>query len=63
MVVGAHTNGMLAARLPMLPFWLYLVWGALGVQMFFVISGFSLDLTMAYAGGSTAAPGPPVPSR
>ena len=33
-------NGSLARLIPFVPFWLYLVWGALGVQTFFVISGF-----------------------
>lgn len=40
MVVAAHVNGSLARLIPFIPFWLYLVWGALGVQTFFVISGF-----------------------
>jgi peptidoglycan/LPS O-acetylase OafA/YrhL len=40
MVVAAHMNGSLARLVPFVPFWLYLVWGALGVQTFFVISGF-----------------------
>jgi peptidoglycan/LPS O-acetylase OafA/YrhL len=40
MVVAAHMNGSLARLIPFIPFWLYLVWGALGVQTFFVISGF-----------------------
>jgi peptidoglycan/LPS O-acetylase OafA/YrhL len=40
MVVSAHVNGSLVKLIPFIPFWLYLVWGALGVQMFFVISGF-----------------------
>jgi peptidoglycan/LPS O-acetylase OafA/YrhL len=40
MVVAAHVNGSLAGLIPAIPFWLYLVWGALGVQTFFVISGF-----------------------
>ena len=40
MVVAAHMNGSLVHLIPYVPFWLYLVWGALGVQTFFVISGF-----------------------
>ena len=40
MVVAAHMNGILAHAIPFVPFWLYLNWGALGVQTFFVISGF-----------------------
>jgi peptidoglycan/LPS O-acetylase OafA/YrhL len=40
MVVAAHMNGVLATNLPFIPFWVYLVWGSLGVQTFFVISGF-----------------------
>lgn len=40
MVVAAHMNGVLAHAIPFVPFWLYLSWGALGVQTFFVISGF-----------------------
>jgi peptidoglycan/LPS O-acetylase OafA/YrhL len=40
MVIAAHINGALARLIPFVPFWLYLVWGALGVQTFFVISGF-----------------------
>ncbi len=40
MVIGAHMNGSLTRLIPFVPFWLFLVWGALGVQMFFVISGF-----------------------
>ena len=40
MVIAGHMNGSLARLIPFVPFWLYLVWGALGVQTFFVISGF-----------------------
>src|SRR3984957_15597986 len=40
MVIAGHMNGALARLIPYVPFWLYLVWGALGVQTFFVISGF-----------------------
>jgi peptidoglycan/LPS O-acetylase OafA/YrhL len=40
MVIAAHMSGSLARLIPFVPFWLYLVWGALGVQTFFVISGF-----------------------
>src|ERR1700722_669076 len=40
MVVTAHLNGILAQKIPFLPFWLYIFWGSLGVQIFFVISGF-----------------------
>lgn len=40
MVICAHVNGPLTRLIPFLPFWLYLDWGALGVQTFFVISGF-----------------------
>jgi peptidoglycan/LPS O-acetylase OafA/YrhL len=40
MVVAAHMNGVLAQKIPFIPFWLYIFWGALGVQTFFVISGF-----------------------
>ena len=40
MVVAAHMNGPLTRFIPYVPFWIYLVWGALGVQTFFVISGF-----------------------
>jgi peptidoglycan/LPS O-acetylase OafA/YrhL len=40
MVISAHMNAPLTRLIPSLPFWLYLDWGALGVQVFFVISGF-----------------------
>ena len=40
MVIAAHINGALARLIPFVPFWIYLVWGSLGVQTFFVISGF-----------------------
>src|SRR5271156_4374885 len=40
MVVSAHVSGELSRLIPVIPFWLYIVWGALGVQTFFVISGF-----------------------
>jgi peptidoglycan/LPS O-acetylase OafA/YrhL len=40
MVIAAHTNGSLTRLIPGIPFWLYMAWGALGVQTFFVISGF-----------------------
>ncbi len=40
MVVAAHMNGVLAHSIPFVPFWLYIFWGSLGVQTFFVISGF-----------------------
>ena len=40
MVVSAHMNEPLVDLIPYVPYWLYLAWGALGVQTFFVISGF-----------------------
>jgi peptidoglycan/LPS O-acetylase OafA/YrhL len=40
MVIAAHMNGSLARLIPFVPFWIYLGWGSLGVQTFFVISGF-----------------------
>ena len=40
MVVAAHIAGPLSQLIPFIPFWLYIGWGALGVQCFFVISGF-----------------------
>jgi peptidoglycan/LPS O-acetylase OafA/YrhL len=40
MVIGSHMNGSLARLIPFVPFWVFVGWGALGVQMFFVISGF-----------------------
>jgi peptidoglycan/LPS O-acetylase OafA/YrhL len=40
MVIAAHMNGVLAKGIPLVPYWLYIFWGALGVQMFFVLSGF-----------------------
>jgi peptidoglycan/LPS O-acetylase OafA/YrhL len=40
MVISAHLNAPLTHLIPFLPFWIYLDWGALGVQVFFVISGF-----------------------
>jgi peptidoglycan/LPS O-acetylase OafA/YrhL len=40
MVVAAHMNAVLAKAIPFVPAWLYIFWGALGVQTFFVISGF-----------------------
>jgi peptidoglycan/LPS O-acetylase OafA/YrhL len=40
LVLASHMNGVLAQKLPFIPSWLYVFWGALGVQTFFVISGF-----------------------
>ena len=40
MVFMAHSNGALTQRIPFIPYWLYVLWGNCGVQMFFVISGF-----------------------
>jgi peptidoglycan/LPS O-acetylase OafA/YrhL len=40
MVISAHLNAPLSRLIPFVPFWIYLDWGALGVQTFFVISGF-----------------------
>jgi peptidoglycan/LPS O-acetylase OafA/YrhL len=40
MVVAAHTNGSLSRLIPFIPSWLYSFWGTLGVETFFVISGF-----------------------
>jgi peptidoglycan/LPS O-acetylase OafA/YrhL len=40
MVIAAHINGVLIRFIPHVPFWMYLVWGSLGVQTFFVLSGF-----------------------
>lgn len=40
MVIAAHMNGVLAKSIPLIPYWLYIFWGSLGVQTFFVISGF-----------------------
>ncbi len=40
LVLASHMNGVLAQKLPSIPYWLYVFWGALGVQTFFVISGF-----------------------
>lgn len=46
MVVAAHMNGVIAQKLPFVPFWLYIFWGSLGVQTFFVISGFLITLLL-----------------
>lgn len=40
MVISAHINGVLVHFIPFVPFWIYLGWGSLGVQTFFVLSGF-----------------------
>jgi peptidoglycan/LPS O-acetylase OafA/YrhL len=46
MVIAAHMSGVVAQRIPLLPFWLYVAWGSLGVQTFFVISGFLITLIL-----------------
>lgn len=40
LVILAHVNGELAQRAPIVPYWVYVFWGTVGVQMFFIISGF-----------------------
>jgi peptidoglycan/LPS O-acetylase OafA/YrhL len=55
MVVAAHMNGTLARLIPFIPFWLYLVWGALGVQTFFVISGFLITHLLLKESHSTGS--------
>ncbi len=46
MVVAAHMNDVIAQKIPFVPFWLYMFWGSLGVQTFFVISGFLITLIL-----------------
>jgi peptidoglycan/LPS O-acetylase OafA/YrhL len=46
MVVAAHMNDVIAQKIPYIPFWLYIFWGSLGVQTFFVISGFLITLLL-----------------
>jgi peptidoglycan/LPS O-acetylase OafA/YrhL len=45
-IIAAHMSGVVAQRIPLLPFWLYVAWGSLGVQTFFVISGFLITLIL-----------------
>jgi peptidoglycan/LPS O-acetylase OafA/YrhL len=40
LVVAAHMKGSLVRLVPLIPSWLYTFWGTLGVETFFVISGF-----------------------
>jgi peptidoglycan/LPS O-acetylase OafA/YrhL len=46
MVVAAHMGGVIAQKVPSIPFWIYMCWGSLGVQTFFVISGFLITLLL-----------------
>jgi peptidoglycan/LPS O-acetylase OafA/YrhL len=46
MVIASHMSDVLAQKIPFIPFWLYQIWGALGVQMFFVISGCLITLLL-----------------
>jgi peptidoglycan/LPS O-acetylase OafA/YrhL len=46
LVIAAHMCGVVAQKIPFLPFWLYIAWGSLGVQTFFVISGFLITLIL-----------------
>jgi peptidoglycan/LPS O-acetylase OafA/YrhL len=46
MVIAGHMNGFIAQKIPLVPFWLYIFWGSLGVQVFFVISGFLITLLL-----------------
>ena len=46
LVVAAHMNGVLAQKIPLIPYWLYIFWGALGVQTFFIISGFLITFLL-----------------
>jgi peptidoglycan/LPS O-acetylase OafA/YrhL len=56
LVVAAHMNGILAHAIPFVPFWLYLNWGALGVQTFFVISGFLITQLLLKELNGTGTP-------
>jgi peptidoglycan/LPS O-acetylase OafA/YrhL len=46
MVVAAHIGGVISQKLPAIPFWFYMCWGSIGVQTFFVISGFLITLLL-----------------
>ena len=46
MVIAAHLSGVVAQKIPFIPLWLYVAWGSLGVQTFFVISGFLITLIL-----------------
>jgi peptidoglycan/LPS O-acetylase OafA/YrhL len=40
MVLASHMPEELTRIIPFVPYWLYKAWGACGVQVFFIISGF-----------------------
>jgi peptidoglycan/LPS O-acetylase OafA/YrhL len=46
MVIAAHLSEVVAQKIPFIPLWLYAAWGSLGVQTFFVISGFLITLIL-----------------
>jgi peptidoglycan/LPS O-acetylase OafA/YrhL len=46
MVIVAHMSGDVTQKIPFIPLWLYVAWGSLGVQTFFVISGFLITLIL-----------------
>src|ERR1700677_5156150 len=46
LVVASHMSDVLAQKITFLPCWFYLMRGALGVQIFFVISGFLITLLL-----------------
>jgi peptidoglycan/LPS O-acetylase OafA/YrhL len=46
MVIAAHLSEVVAQKIPFISLWLYAAWGSLGVQTFFVISGFLITLIL-----------------
>ena len=46
LVVAAHMGGFIGQKIPFISMWIYVFWGFLGVQTFFVISGFLITLLL-----------------
>lgn len=46
MVVAGHMGWVIGQKIPFISFWIYVFWGSLGVQTFFVISGFLITLLL-----------------
>jgi peptidoglycan/LPS O-acetylase OafA/YrhL len=46
MVIAGHMGWVIGQKIPFVSFWIYVFWGSLGVQTFFVISGFLITLLL-----------------